>query len=91
MVTKDCRPVEFFVAPGCFADVDGLKIFNFDLPEGSIVYGDKAYNDYEVEDSFMEQIQLLPIRKKNSKRAMPGYVAFIQHHYRKMRDCWEYD
>jgi Transposase DDE domain len=86
MVTKDCKPVEFFLAPGCLADVDGLKIFNFDLPEGSIVYGDKAYNDYGVEDSLMEssQIQLLPMRKKNSKRALPDYVAFIQHHYRKM-------
>jgi len=86
MVTKDCRAVEFFLAPGRFADVDALKVFNFDLPEGSIVYGDKAYNDYGVEDSLMEssQIQLLPIRKKNSKRGVPAYVAFIQHYYRKM-------
>ncbi len=58
MVTKDCKAVEFFLAPGCFADVDGLKIFNFDLPEGSIVYGDKAYNDYGIEDSLMESSQI---------------------------------
>jgi hypothetical protein len=54
MVTKDCKLLNFSLPPGCFADVDGLKIFNFDLPEGSIVYGDKAYNDYGVEDSLME-------------------------------------
>lgn len=28
-------------------------------------------------------IELSPIRKKNSKRAIPPYMAFVQHYYRK--------
>ena len=31
---------------GCYL----LQIFAFDLPPGSVVYGDKAYNDYDIED-----------------------------------------
>jgi hypothetical protein len=85
MVTKDGQPVECFVTHGSLSDVEGLKYFAFDLPEGSIVYGDKAYNDYKGEDLLhdAEHITLLPIRKKNSKRALPRYVSFVQHYSRK--------
>jgi hypothetical protein len=85
MITKDGQPVEYFVTHGALSDVEGLKYFAFDLPEGSIVYGDKAYNDYKIEDLLheAEHITLLPLRKKNSKRALPMYVSFVQHYYRK--------
>jgi DDE family transposase len=73
MITKDGQPVECFVTHGSVSDIEGLKYFAFDLPEGSIVYGDKAYNDYKIEDLLhdAEHITLLPLRKKNSKRAVP--------------------
>src|SRR5262249_5531477 len=50
------------------------------------IYADKAYNDYEIEDVLKEvdHITLLPMRKKNSKRALPPEVSFVQHYYRKM-------
>ena len=59
--------------------------FDFNLPAGSTVYGDKAYNDYDFEDLLAEaaEINLSPIRKKNSKRAEPAYVEYLQHSYRK--------
>jgi hypothetical protein len=40
---------------------------------------------YEIEDLLKEvdHIHLLPIRKKNSKRAYPQCVSFVQHYYRK--------
>jgi hypothetical protein len=86
MVTKSGQPVEFFLTPGSFGDVSVLDQFAFDLPEKSKVYADKAYNNYEMEDLLNEaaNIQLLPIRKKNSKRSLPPYIAFVQHHYRKI-------
>ncbi len=86
MVTKSGQPVEFFLTPESFGDVAVLDQFSFDLPEWVIVYADKAYNDYNLEDLLKEagNIQLLPIRKENSKRALPPYVAFVQHHYRKI-------
>jgi Transposase DDE domain len=69
MVTKDGQPVECFLTPGGFGDVDALKYYAYELPEGSSIYADKAYNDYAIEDLLQEvdHIQLLPIRKKNSK------------------------
>ena len=62
-----------------------LKDFRFDVPEGSHVYADKAYNDYAMEDILLEasQIRLYPIRKKHAKRPLPPYIAYVQHDYRK--------
>jgi hypothetical protein len=85
LVTKEGHPVEFFLTHGSFGDVDALKCYAFDLPAGAIIYADRAYNDYEIEDLLheVEHIQLVPMRKKNSKRAVPSYVSFVQHYYRK--------
>jgi hypothetical protein len=85
MVTKEGKPVEFFLTPGSFGDVHALKVFDFDLPEGSTLYADKAYNDYVMEDILTEaaSVRLLPIRKENSKRPLPAYIAYIQSYYRK--------
>ena len=46
---------------------------------------DKAYNDYEIEDLLQEvdHIQLLPMRKKNSKRALSPSLCFVQSYHRK--------
>jgi len=47
---------------------------------------EKAYNDYEIEDLLkdVDHIELLPMRKKNSKRALPPEVCFVQNYHRKM-------
>jgi hypothetical protein len=54
MGTKDGQPVECFLTHGGFGDVDALKYYPFDFPEASIIYADKAYNDYEIEDLLKE-------------------------------------
>jgi Transposase DDE domain len=84
MVTSAGQPVECFLTHGGFGDVDALKCYVYELPNGSIIYADKAYNDYEIEDLLQEidHIALLPMRKKNSKRALPPCVTFVQHYYR---------
>src|SRR5262245_9576555 len=86
MVTQDGQPVECFLTSGGCGDVDALKDYAYELPDGSVIYADKAYNDYEIEDLLQEvdHIALLPMRKKNSKRALPPEVSFVQHYYRKM-------
>jgi hypothetical protein len=86
MVTKDGQPVECFLTPGSCSDVRALKTFQFDVPNGSDVYADKAYNDYELEDVLVEaaDIHLSPIRKKHSTRAVPPYITYLQHYHRKM-------
>ena len=85
MVTQDGQPVECFLTPGSFGDVDALKYYAYELPDGAIIYADKAYNDYEIEDLLkdVEHIQLIPIRKKNSKRALSPSLSFVQSYYRK--------
>jgi hypothetical protein len=62
-----------------------LKAFQFDVPEGSHIYADKAYHDDAMEDVLLEasHIQLYPIRQKNSTRILPPYLTYIQHDYRK--------
>jgi Transposase DDE domain len=86
MVTATGEPVEFFLTPGSFADVQGLRVFPFALPEESIVYADKAYTDYEIEDLLLdaEKIHLSAMRKCNSRRPVPAYVQFLQHYKRKV-------
>ena len=85
MVTQEGQPVECFLTPGSFGDVDALKYYAYELPDGSIIYADKAYNDYEIEDLLQEvdHIQLIPMRKKNSKRALPPSISFVQSYHRK--------
>jgi hypothetical protein len=65
--------VECFLTPGSYSDVQALRAFQFDVPAGSSIYADKAYNDYEMEDVMKESryLELSPIRKKNSKRVTP--------------------
>jgi len=67
LVTEQGEPVEFFLEPGTFSDTSALALYNFDLAEDSFVTGDKAYNDYTIEDVMREAgIELIPLRKKNS-------------------------
>jgi len=86
LVTQDGEPVEFFMTPGSFSDTKSLENYIFDLPEGSTIYGDKAYNYYEIEDFLKEidGINLQPIRKKNTKRPLKSWEEFTQKLYRKM-------
>ena len=85
MVTEQGEPVEFFLEPGAMSDTKALGLYNFDLSEHSWVIGDKAYNDYTIEDVMREAgIELLPFRKKNSLRPVPPYMTYLQAGIRKM-------
>jgi hypothetical protein len=51
----------------------GWKYYAYELQDGAIIYADKAYNDYASEDLLQEvdHLQLIPMRKKNSKSTLP--------------------
>lgn len=85
LVTQDGLPVEAHLTPGSYSDTAELKHFALDLPEGSTIYADKAYNEYLTEDLLQEasKITLLPLRKKNSKRGVEAFVEYVQRYYRK--------
>ena len=83
LVTADQQPVEFFLTPGGMSDVEGLQYFDFDLPPGSRIMGDKAYNNYVIEDIVAEaDLELKPIRKQNSKRCYEPYEAYVVSYHR---------
>jgi len=85
MVTEQGEPVEFFLAAGAFSDTSALSFYNFDVPKQSWITGDKAYNDYIMEDLMREAgVELLPLRKKNSLRPVPPYMTYLQHAIRKI-------
>ena len=62
-----------------------MKWYQFDVPEGAWITGDKVYTDYTVEDVSQEgQHCLLPLRKSNSKRPVKPWVHYLQASYRKV-------
>jgi hypothetical protein len=85
LVTRAGQPLEFFLTPGSASDIAELPGFRLDLPEGAWLFADKASTNYQLEDSMLEAgIRFLPYRKKNSKRPLPPWWVYLQHHYRKM-------
>ena len=70
LTTATGIPVEIGFLPGSAHDLRGLNVLPLSLPEGSELYADKAYTDYEVEDVLaqLDGIRLNPLRKKNSTR-----------------------
>ena len=84
-MTEQGEPIEFFLEPGAFSDTRALGLYNFDVPQGSFITGDKAYNDYMIEDVMREVgIELIPLRKKNSLRPVPAYLTYFQASIRKI-------
>ncbi len=70
MTNIDGLPVEYKILPGSIADITAFQNFNFDLPKNSIIYADRAYNDYVLEDILIDvDIYLSPMRRNNSKRS----------------------
>lgn len=86
VVTAQGEPVEMVLAPGSTADVSALPAFNFDLPHGSTLYSDSAFTLYYLEEVMREAagINFSPMRKKNSTRPVPAYIAYLQARGRKM-------
>jgi hypothetical protein len=72
------QPVEFSLAAGSHSDVKVFKELELDLLEGSMIFADKAYTDYEYEELLKEVgLQQKAQRKKNSKRAIAAWEEFL--------------
>jgi hypothetical protein len=73
VVTTRCGcPYRVILCPGREHDIVPFRVMDLDLPEGSEIYGDSAYTDYEFEDRLLEEkgIKLIVDRKLNSKRPL---------------------
>ncbi len=84
IVTERGIPVELFLTPGSWSDVVGLWYYPFDLPQGAVVYADRPYCNYGIEDALSEDgILLKPLRRHNSKRQYEPWEIYLHHRYRK--------
>lgn len=85
VTTEAGIPVDYYITAGSIHDNTALQSMSLYLPEGSEVYTDSAYLNYEVEDLYEEcdQIRLLVERKSNSKRQDSAAMHFIKKYYRK--------
>jgi hypothetical protein len=79
VVTATGQPVEFFLVSGSDDDTGALHWYQFDLPPGSTILGDKAFNVYAIEDALhAADLMLCPLRKKNSKRAIAPWDTYLR-------------
>lgn len=77
VVTPTGQPVELFLMPGADNDTGALQWYQFDLPPGATIVGDKAFNHYGIEDDLAAVgLHLAPLRKKNSQRAVPPWATY---------------
>ena len=83
-MTASGEPVEFFLTPGEESDTGAVAWYQFDLPAGSKILGDKAFNVYGIEDDLASiGIKLCPLRKKKSKCAIPPWETYLRELQRK--------
>ncbi len=66
----NANPTKMLLRPARKSDIGSFRMFDLDLPVNSVIFADKAYNDYRYEDRLIheKQVHLMPIRKVNSKR-----------------------
>lgn len=70
IATAEGCPVSAIISPGSVHDLTALKVMDLELPIGSVLYGDKAYTDYDFEKQLMDTrgVCLMAQRKENSQR-----------------------
>ena len=63
--TREGLPVAFQMLPGGWHDLTPVHELTFNLPPGSRVYGDKAFNSKATEQALLEEgsIHLVPVRR----------------------------
>ena len=73
-------PMEVIFTPASRADISGLRSMDLDLPPGSIIFGDRAYNSKALEDELKAhaKIQLIPQRRRKTKRPHSPPMQFLQ-------------
>jgi len=70
LTTQDGLPVEIAFLPGSYFDSNFLNRMHFNLPPDSSIFGDSAFQNYQVEDISpeLDQCTWEICRKKNTKR-----------------------
>ena len=85
VTTASGLPIQYYIAAGAIHDQTAFRAMNLDLPNGSLLYADSAYTEYQIEDWLLqlEGIKLLAERKSNAKRKDSPALAFLKKVRRK--------
>lgn len=86
VVSAEGQLVELFFTPASNADIKALELAHLHLPEGSVVFADRAYTSYTLEDELAEManLHLVAQRKNKHKRQHSGCLAYLQEKGRKV-------
>jgi hypothetical protein len=89
LVTAQGEPVEFLLSEGSLHDLNGFKRLPLDLPEGSTLYGDKAYKDQHEEWLLQDaaHIRFLPRTRQNAKVPLAPCLVYLGHLARQQVEC----
>jgi len=77
-------PANFVILPAALHDLTPIYELSYELPTGSAIYGDKAYNDGDAEGILeIDGVRLIPIRRKNMKKQHDWADEYDLRQYRK--------
>ena len=80
----DGLPVNFVILPAALHDLTPIYELSYELPNGSTLYGDKAYNDANAEDLLrLAFVRLIPVRRRNMKNQHDWADEYDLRQYRK--------
>jgi hypothetical protein len=85
IVTGEGLPVEYFFSVGSMHDNLAMQSMAIDLPEGSHLYGDKAYGneEYQVLFAHYQGIKLKAVKKQNSLQPDTWAESLENKYFRK--------
>lgn len=79
LVTSVGEPVEFFLSEGSLHDIEGLRRLPLDLPKGSNLWGDKAYQD-QTEQWLLQDaagVRSVALKRKNARHPLPQCLVYL--------------
>ena len=77
-------PANFVILPAALHDLTPIYELSYELPTGSAIYGDKAYNDGDAEGILeIDGVRLIPVRRKNMKKQHDWADEYDLRQYRK--------
>ncbi len=79
IIDQNGVPIEFCFTPGGYSDLAGLRLLPCELPQGALLFADRAYTHYHLEDDLFEMsgVNLLPKRKATLKRQHSGTRGYL--------------
>lgn len=79
LVTSVGEPVEFFLSEGSLHDIEGVRRLPLDLPEGSNLWGDKAYQDQKEQWLLQDAagVRAVALKRRNARQPLPQCLVYL--------------